>query len=55
MAMVMARRIVAIVAPCLREEEQGDALVEIYAVVKMGLERFEGEAASIDRLGPGRN
>ena len=55
LAVVMARHIVAIVAPCLREEEQGDALLEIYAVVKCGLDRFEADRNVRERLAPGRN
>jgi hypothetical protein len=39
----LARRALAIIAPCLREEEQRDALAEFHAAFKEELLRYENE------------
>lgn len=41
MAVRLARKLVEIVAPCLRPEERMEAFREFYAVVHEGLERCE--------------
>lgn len=41
MAIHLARKLVEIVAPCLRSEERLDAFCEFYGIVHDGLERYE--------------
>jgi hypothetical protein len=54
-ALVMAKHLLAVVAPCLREEERGDALLEFLGIVDAGLERYEARLTECDRLKPGVN
>jgi hypothetical protein len=54
-ALRMAKRLVVVIAPCLREEECQDALVEFLAVIEPELERFEGKLLDRVRLEPGAN
>ena len=42
-AVSMARALVEIISPCLRQEEQGEALREFYSVVRAGLEAYEAQ------------
>jgi hypothetical protein len=53
-ALRIARRLLVVVAPCLRPEEHKDALIEFLAVVDGELERFEAKVKTV-RLEPGRN
>jgi len=53
-ALRMARRLLVVVAPCLREEECKDALIEFLAIVEPELERFEAKVKTV-RLEPGQN
>jgi hypothetical protein len=49
----MAKEIVRIFAPCLREEEQLEAFREVYELVKEGLKQFqEKESRRQHRLRP---
>jgi hypothetical protein len=43
-AMELARAVLAIIAPCLREEEQREAFAEIYEAVKSALLKYEERA-----------
>ena len=45
MAIRLARKLVEIVAPCLRPEERLDAFREFYDVVHEGLERYEADSS----------
>jgi hypothetical protein len=40
-AVAMAKCLVNIIAPCLREEEQREAAREFYQVIRAGLEAYE--------------
>lgn len=40
-AISMARSLVEIISPLLRQEERGEALREFYRVVRAGLEAYE--------------
>ena len=52
-AVGLARELVEIVSPCLRPEEQHEALREFYSAIRKGLEDFRrGETRS--GVGPGR-
>jgi hypothetical protein len=42
-AVGLARRLVQIVSPCLRPEEQHEALREFYEVVRAGLEEYRAK------------
>jgi hypothetical protein len=42
-AVSMARALVEIIAPCLRQEEQLEAFREFYDVVLAGLEAYEAQ------------
>jgi hypothetical protein len=47
---------VRVFAGCLREEEPGDALDEVYPLVKAGLERFQLQLKRMQRrMRPGAN
>lgn len=39
-ALALARRLVAIVSPCLREEEQAECLAEFVPVCREGIEAY---------------
>jgi hypothetical protein len=53
-ARATAVTIVEVFAPCLREEEQREAFVEVYTRVKAGLERYQlREARLCQRVKPG--
>lgn len=54
MAIRLARKLVEIVAPCLRPEERLDAFREFYGVVHEGLERYEA-TSSRTLAGPSPN
>lgn len=55
-AVAMARALVEIIAPCLREEEQRDAFEEFYRVCHAGIEAYVAQASHKERqLLPGRN
>jgi hypothetical protein len=54
-ALRMARRLVVVIAPALREEECADALIEFLAIVEGELQRFEGKLSDQDRLTPSEN
>jgi hypothetical protein len=43
-AMELAGTVLAIIAPCLREEEQREAFAEIYEACKKALVRYETKA-----------
>lgn len=45
MAIRLARKLVEIVAPCLRPEERLDAFREFYDVVHEGMERYEADSS----------
>jgi len=55
-AWAMAREIVEVFAGCLREEEIHDAVVEVYARLKAGLEDFQARSDRMrKRMRPGLN
>jgi hypothetical protein len=55
-AMAMARAVLEIVAPCIREEERREAFNLFYEACKAGLEHYELKADRIrKRLMPGKN
>jgi hypothetical protein len=55
-AVATSKQVLAVFAPCLREEEQRGAFEEIYARIKAGIECFEIESTKMMcRLRPGRN
>jgi hypothetical protein len=52
----MSFGIVRIFAGCLREEEQGEAFIEVYTRLKAGLEDFQERANRMqDSVRPGLN
>jgi hypothetical protein len=53
-ALRIARRLLVVVAPCLREEEWGDFVEECQVVVAGELQRFEAKVKTV-RLEPGQN
>jgi hypothetical protein len=55
-AFAMAKALLDITSPCLREEEQRDAFREFYCVCKAGLEAYEVQTSRMQRrLQPGNN
>ncbi len=47
-----ARQLVEIIAPCLREEEQGEALAEFTRVLQATLDVFDFLCAGVDQRVP---
>lgn len=55
-AEAMARALLDLVKPCLREEEWRDALIEFHAICKAGIEAYESQINRMQpRLNPTKN
>jgi hypothetical protein len=54
-ALRMARRLVVVIAPALREEEVQDALIEFLSVIEDEMLRFEAKVGEFVRPEPGVN
>jgi hypothetical protein len=55
-AFAMAKTLLDIVGPCIREEEQRDAFDEFYRVCLAGIEAYETHVARMEsRLHPSKN
>jgi hypothetical protein len=55
-ALDMARKLLAVIAPCLREEEQRDCFDEFFQICLAGIRDFSVEKERmLQRLKPGRN
>jgi hypothetical protein len=55
-AIAMAKALLDVIAPALREEEQRDAFSEFYEICKAGIEAYEVQVCRMQkRLDPTRN
>jgi hypothetical protein len=55
-AVAMAQALLAVVEPCIREDERLDALNEFYIICKAGIEAYDiQKTRMLTRLNPTRN